>query len=104
MRYSQYTFHEDAGHGWLEVPFTDLAFAGVHMDISHYSYMQGTTAYLEEDDDAGKFMRALAERGYKPEIVRKYQEDSFIRKLNSYDYSIARPLMVRELVVNAVMK
>lgn len=30
----EYTFHEDAGHGWLEVPAAELVSLGIHEQIS----------------------------------------------------------------------
>jgi hypothetical protein len=54
---TMYKFHEDAGHGWLEVPLAEVIESGI--EVSGYSYKRGGTAYLEEDLDAGLFMDAM---------------------------------------------
>jgi hypothetical protein len=46
-----YTFYEDPGHGWLEVQTVELVELGIVGDITPYSYLKGTLAYLEEDCD-----------------------------------------------------
>ena len=51
-----YTFFEDSGHGWLKVPVSELIELGIENDISHYSYMFGDWAYLEEDCDMARFI------------------------------------------------
>lgn len=57
-----YTFHNDPGHGWLEVPETDLAALGMKKrDFSSYSYQKDGILYLEEDDDASKFIKRYKE-------------------------------------------
>uniref|UniRef100_E6QCG2 DNA primase TraC n=1 Tax=mine drainage metagenome TaxID=410659 RepID=E6QCG2_9ZZZZ len=55
----RYPFHSDAGHGWLEVPKSDLKTLGIAGDITPYSYQKGNKAYLEEDKDATTFLTAL---------------------------------------------
>ena len=55
---NQYTFHNDPGHAWLCVPIQELAQLGVVNQISGYSYLNGNNAYLEEDCDAGVFLKA----------------------------------------------
>jgi hypothetical protein len=45
----QYTFFEDPGHGWLEVPAADVAELNLEADISGYSYFNEGKVYLEED-------------------------------------------------------
>lgn len=57
---SKYTFYEDPGHGWLEVPMADLIEAGVADKISRCSYRDGDKAYLEEDCDMATFLQAKA--------------------------------------------
>ena len=63
---NNYEFHEDAGHGWLRVPYAELAELGVQP--SEYSYMDTRRefAYLEEDMDMGLFLEAL-----DPECIRE---------------------------------
>ena len=69
------TFVSDPGHGWLEVPLTDIAALGVETKISAYSFIDGRFAYLEEDEDYAVYMDALAMRGLpRPEIRQQYVE------------------------------
>ena len=64
-----FNFHSDAGHGWLAVKLTLVRELGLASEISPYSYMQGKTAYLEEDSDATKFINAFKARfGVEPQI------------------------------------
>lgn len=60
-------FYEDPGHGWLKAPTKLLEELQIVDQISHYSYLMGAYAYLEEDCDAGKLIEALKQdcRPYK---------------------------------------
>ena len=56
-----YLYHTDPGHGWLEVPRTELVKLGIADSISHYSYQDGynsDSVYLEHDLDAAIFVDA----------------------------------------------
>lgn len=81
------TFHEDAGHGWLEVPLTILMRAKTDVrKLSGYSYcgVKGFEVifYLEEDCDLPVFLDAAKAAGMKVEMVRKYHHgDCFVRQL-----------------------
>lgn len=55
---SRFVFHEDAGHGWLEVPHSGIVALKLQHLITGYSYRDGDTAYLEEDYDALLFIKA----------------------------------------------
>lgn len=57
------TFYSDPGHGWLRVPHSLIYELGIQEQISPYSYMDDTYAYLEEDGDLSTFMRAVKEKG-----------------------------------------
>lgn len=86
-----YKFHTDPGHGWLEVPFAMVYLLGIGHKLTRYSYMKRDcqTFYLEEDCDAGRFIRAYAEKfGAKPEMVRGSSTNgqSFVRNLSGYDW------------------
>ena len=75
----------DPGHGWLEVPVSELARLGIANQISRYSYRKGQMAYLEEDSDAGKYLEALEAAGEpRPMISEVYQERTPIRNYPSY--------------------
>lgn len=50
-----YSWVIDPGHGWLKVPVTHVC--PQEMKISSYSFYDDNWAYLEEDSDAGKFLR-----------------------------------------------
>jgi hypothetical protein len=54
----RYRFFTDPGHGWLEVPRSEVVASGAK--ISSYSYCDPVTdmAYLEEDADAWAFLKA----------------------------------------------
>lgn len=54
----KYIFYNDPGHGWLKVPAVELAYFGLINKISAYSYIKDGNTYLEEDADAGVFLRA----------------------------------------------
>jgi len=78
-------FISDPGHGWLEVPVSELVRLGIAKDISRYSYKKGAMAYLEEDSDMGKYLGALAEAGEsRPALDEVYQERTPIRGYASY--------------------
>ena len=79
---SAFIFHTDPGHGWVEVPLPLVAELGITADISSYSYTDGRNAYLEEDCDAGLFIRAFEEvHGERPAFVERYADDTHVRKL-----------------------
>ena len=59
----KFKFHFDAGHGWLQVHLTDLHDLGLApADFTKYSYRKGDWLYLEEDLDAGTFIRSYEKR------------------------------------------
>lgn len=75
----------DPGHGWLEVPVSELIRLGIAKQISRYSYRKGMMAYLEEDMDAPTYLQALDAAGEsRPSIVDVYQERTPIRNYPSY--------------------
>jgi hypothetical protein len=52
-------FHEDPGHGWMQVPKKLLMQLGIDSKISGYSYETEFNAYLEEDCDMSILFQAL---------------------------------------------
>jgi hypothetical protein len=60
-----YTFHNDPGHGWLEVGRDELAMLHIDDAISSCSYQRWDKVYLEEDCDAALFINALENLGVK---------------------------------------
>lgn len=77
-----YKFHEDAGHGWLEVPISELKEKGIENKVSKCSYIdkEKGLVYLEEDCD----MPLFCGDDYGIEYETIYTEDSFVRKLERY--------------------
>lgn len=69
----------DPGHGWLSVNVKDLIALGIEDKISSYSYLNKTCAYLEEDCDAGIYLKAARDAGWNVSIKEKYQEKTAIR-------------------------
>ena len=55
-------FYSDPAHGWLAVKRELLYDLGIAAKVSFYSYEKGKTVYLEEDCDAGVWLRAHGER------------------------------------------
>lgn len=51
-------FHEDPGHGWLEVTRDEVRALNIQTGISGYSYEKDETIYLEEDCDYNLFATA----------------------------------------------
>lgn len=83
---NNYEFHNDAGHGWLRVPFVELIELG--LQPTEFSYTDGEYAYLEEDLDAGNFLRALDPQTDIREICGKWN----IPNIDDGNYSFIRGL------------
>jgi hypothetical protein len=78
-------FYQDPGHGWVKIHLDKLLWLGINKDISCFSYTRKDYAYLEEDDDLSKLIKACNDKG----IVLKFREhnsnkDSKIRNYQSY--------------------
>jgi hypothetical protein len=73
-----YVFHQDSGHGWLEVPVREIRAMGLEGRITPCSYVYQDKAYLEEDMDAGTFldMRKLLS---KPIAIQNNHMDGMCR-------------------------
>ena len=81
-----FTLHTDPGHGWLEVPVQLLHELGIAKDITNFSFYFSGNAYLEEDYDAGTFLKAYsAAHGGPPLIDEKYSSNTPIRHYQPYD-------------------
>ena len=79
-----FIYHENPGHGWIEVPMQELYTLGIAAKITPYSYRNGETAFLEEDDDADTLLKALRAQGVEVTFERRYQEYTPIRHYNPY--------------------
>lgn len=81
----QLIFHEDPGHGWIQVPRSLIEVLQIGNRISSYSYQSGNLCYLEEDDDAAVLMEACKREGIKIEFIEQStNNDSFIRSLERF--------------------
>jgi hypothetical protein len=78
----KYNFHEDAGHGWLEVPKKDIEKINLLNRLSSYSYINNDLIYLEEDFDAVIFVNKLKENNIFVEL--NYIYDGNTSKIRSY--------------------
>lgn len=78
--------YDDPAHGWVEVPIKLLEALGIERQISTFSYVDGSTAYLEEDCDAERLIRALNALDITVMIDHNLDEEneSFIRRLDHY--------------------
>lgn len=65
----KFKFHEDPGHGWVEVNISELVALGIQRKISRYSYRYGNVCYLEEDCDAPLWLEAMKSAGREVELV-----------------------------------
>lgn len=73
-----FNYYSDPGHGWIAVKIKVLSELGLSpSDFTGYSYLRGKTIYLEEDDDASKFIETWVKKfGDRPNIVRKYTNNN----------------------------
>jgi hypothetical protein len=63
----------DPGHGWLRVPLVEIALLGIEEQISPYSFIEGSYAYLEEDCDCPLYLDTLVAQNIpQPEITDRY--------------------------------
>jgi hypothetical protein len=71
----EYTYHIDAGHGYLEVPLADVLRLGLTLkDFAHYSFARVTelfvpTLYLEEDCHMSMFLGAMESKGEQFKLI-----------------------------------
>jgi len=88
-----YTVYADPGHAWIKVPLSKLIDMGIVDQITGYSYMTLSHAYLEEDKDMGTFVSALSE---KERANLKLKEDHTNKESRIRDYASYDPQMVRK--------
>lgn len=82
-------FISDPAHGWLSVDLQDLIDLKITEDISTFSYMTLTRAYLEEDCDATVYLNAAKAAGWD---VTYKQSDTNKTAIRSYSYYTADKL------------
>jgi hypothetical protein len=79
-----YIYHQDHGHGWLEVNKAELKSLGLEQEITSYSYAKGDKVYLEEDCDAALFLEKLHENGDEFIVQNVFKENTPIRNYDPY--------------------
>ena len=81
----KYIYHQDPGHGWIEVPLTELRRLGIADKISSYSYQRQGQAFLEEDGDCDTWHFAKQEVGEDYETIKRHtNNESPIRNYTPY--------------------
>jgi len=85
----RYDFYTDPGHGWLKIKRDQLKKLGIEDKISSCSYQLDDDVYLEEDKDAGLFVKSLEEEEggvFLPDNLIEHKVDvpSSIRSYNSF--------------------
>jgi len=80
----QYRFYNDPSHAWLAVKRIELLRLGIINKISPYSYQKGKTVYLEEDDDARKFIETKKALNEEITIKEIYHKNTPIRHYKSF--------------------
>ena len=75
----------DAGHGWLKVARGDLLAMGILDEISSYSYQRGWHVYLEEDCDAGLYIKKLIEKDQTTTLKSVVHNTSKQSKIRGYE-------------------
>ena len=87
---NKFHFYSDPGHGWLKVSTAELRELGIADKITPYSYINGDSAYLEEDCDCSTFIDAwekLTGRAWladQNKIQHFCNGESSIRRYDSY--------------------
>ncbi len=85
MKNLKLNYFTDPGHGWVSVKLQTLIDLGIADKISYYSYMRGSSAYLEEDCDLGLLYQACDSRGLKIDLTTKHtNKRSPIRSYATY--------------------
>ena len=81
----KFTYYTDPGHGWIRVKKQLLIELNIAHNISSYSYMNGNSAYLEEDCDLQRLSEALTKVGQTLELIQKHtNKNSRIRSYAKY--------------------
>jgi hypothetical protein len=81
-----YIWAHDAGHEWLAVKINELVELGIADKITDFSYVKGSTAYLEGDCDAATFINAYTKKhGVAPKTKQgKYWDRQPCRSFARY--------------------
>jgi len=73
----KFVFYADPGHAWMKVKRAELEYLGIKDRITSYSYQRGDDVFLEEDLDAGIFIKAMRERGFEIEFKEYHANKVF---------------------------
>ena len=85
MKNLKLNYFTDPGHGWVSVKLQTLVDLGIADKVSHYSYMRGSSAYLEEDCDLGLLYSACDSQGIDISLTTKHtNKRSPIRSYSVY--------------------
>lgn len=79
-------FYSDPSHGWLKVPmktFIKYSTLETRLNISRFSYMTTTAVFLEEDMDAGFFIKDLENK--KIPFTFKEHMSNKMSRIRSYE-------------------
>ena len=76
------TIYADRGHAWAKVNKALLNKLGIADQISRYSYMRGEKAYLEEDCDLSRLIKALTENNINFSFEERHTDKT--SKIRSY--------------------
>jgi hypothetical protein len=89
---AQIVFHEDAGHGWLQVPKSIIQDMGIADKITPFSYQDQNNFYLEEDCDMSLFLMAAGMDYDHGDAIKKLRRDVFFTYVDrqQVDYSPIR--------------
>lgn len=99
----QFDYIQDAGHGWVKVPFELLRELGIAEKITYYSYYNRGQVYLEEDNDTCTFMNAYHARfGFDPKLRDRVARErrSRVRGYVPYSYHIACNVILVKSEIN----
>jgi len=85
MKNLKLSYFTDPGHGWVCVKLQTLIDLGIADKVSRYSYMRGSSAYLEEDCDLGLLFATCDARGVTIDLNTKHTNNrSPIRSYTTY--------------------
>ena len=65
-----YDYIQDPAHGWIVVPLAEIT--RLKIKPSSYSFKSGGMGYLEEDCDAGLFIRAKEAAGEAYNLIDRH--------------------------------
>ena len=75
---TEYTYHQDPAHGWIEVPLSEVV--RLRLNPSRYSYRKAERVFLEEDSDGSEWAKAKKDAGELFNLKEVHVNyDSFIR-------------------------